>query len=169
MQLYGMPGRKAEFEQRIARARSWLLETNARSGDERAMLLLGLYWSGASQEKIRSAARGLAAQQRADGGWAGNANLASDAFTTGETLYALHETNTVPVSDAVYQRGVKFLLNTQYADGSWYVRSRAPKFQPYFQSGFPFDHDQWISAPATGWASMALAPLAGQNQTASRR
>jgi hypothetical protein len=37
------------------------------------------------------------------------------------------------------------------------VKSRAPKFQPYFQSGFPHDHDQWISSSATGWASMALA------------
>jgi len=23
------------------------------------------------------------------------------------------------------------------------------KIQPYFQSGFPYDHDQWISASAT--------------------
>jgi hypothetical protein len=31
------------------------------------------------------------------------------------------------------------------------------KIQPYFQSGFPYDHDQWISATATAWASMALS------------
>ena len=49
-------------------------------------------------------------------------------------------------ADAGYQKGVKFLLANQCEDGSWYVRSRAPKFQPYFQSGFPFDHDQWISS-----------------------
>jgi hypothetical protein len=53
---------------------------------------------------------------------------------------------------------VKYLLQTQWPDGSWYVRSRAPKFQPYFQSGFPFEHDQWISATATSWAVLALAP-----------
>jgi hypothetical protein len=39
---------------------------------------------------------------------------------------------------------------------SWYVRSRAPKFQPYFESGFPYGHDQWISQMATGWAAAAL-------------
>jgi len=52
---------------------------------------------------------------------------------------------------------VEFLLRTQKEDGSWYVKSRAMKIQPYFQSGFPYDHDQWISATATAWASMALS------------
>ena len=30
------------------------------------------------------------------------------------------------------------------------MRSRAVKFQPYFESGFPYDGDQWISQMATG-------------------
>ena len=59
--------------------------------------------------------------------------------------------------DPVYQKGVKFLLDTQAGDGSWYVKSRAPKFQPYFESGFPYGHDQWISSSGTAWATMALA------------
>jgi hypothetical protein len=58
--------------------------------------------------------------------------------------------------DPAYQKGVTFLLSTQHADGSWYVRSRAPKFQPFFESGFPYGHDQWISTMATGWAAAAL-------------
>jgi len=29
--------------------------------------------------------------------------------------------------------------------------------QPYFDSGFPYEHDQWISAAGTAWASMALS------------
>jgi hypothetical protein len=84
-------------------------------------------------------------------------NLASDAYATGETLWALTEVGALKVSSAAYQKGAKFLLDTQWADGSWYVRSRAPKFQPYFQSGFPFDHDQWISAMATSMAVRGLA------------
>ena len=52
---------------------------------------------------------------------------------------------------------MKFLLGTQAEDGSWHVVSRAAKFQVYFESGFPYGGDQWISAWATGWASMALA------------
>jgi hypothetical protein len=29
--------------------------------------------------------------------------------------------------------------------------------KPYFESGFPYEHDQWISSMATGWATKALA------------
>ena len=60
-------------------------------------------------------------------------------------------------SDPAYQRGLRFLLNTQIDDGSWHVKSRAFGFQPYFESGFPHGHDQWISAAATSWATMAMA------------
>jgi len=48
-------------------------------------------------------------------------------------------------------------VQTQAEDGSWHVKSRAPKFQPYFDTIFPYGHDQWISAMATGWAATAVA------------
>ncbi len=35
--------------------------------------------------------------------------------------------------------------------------AESPKFQPFFESGFPYGHDQWISAMATGWATTAVA------------
>ncbi|HYL37966.1 MAG TPA: prenyltransferase/squalene oxidase repeat-containing protein, partial [Bryobacteraceae bacterium] len=158
LQLYALPGRKAEFEERIARARAWLLASVPLNTDDYTMRLLGLYWSGAEQRRVREAASQLIGLQREDGGWAGNRFLESDAYSTAEALVALHETGAAPAGSAVDRRGAGFLLNTQNEDGSWYVRSRAVKFQPYFQSGFPFDHDQWISASATAWAVMALAP-----------
>ena len=33
------------------------------------------------------------------------------------------QTAGLPVSDAAYERGVRFLLKTQQEDGSWYVKS----------------------------------------------
>jgi hypothetical protein len=55
-------------------------------------------------------------------------------------------------------KGAQYLLKTQRAsDGSWRVESRTAKFQAFFQSGFPYAGDQWISQWATGWATMALA------------
>jgi len=57
----------------------------------------------------------------------------------------------------VYRAGLAFLLKTQRADGSWFVRSRSRPFQPYYESGFPYEHDQFISATASGWATAALA------------
>jgi hypothetical protein len=63
---------------------------------------------------------------------------------------------------------VKYLLGLQLADGSWHVHTRAMGFQPYFESGFPHGHDQWISAAGTAWAIMALAPVAEPAKMASR-
>jgi len=100
--------------------------------------------------------------QRAHGGWAQTPYLDSDAFGTAAALYTLRKTGFLKVSSAAYRRGAAYLLRTQFPDGSWYVRSRVVKLQPYFQSDFPFDHDQWISYTATAYAVMALAPVAGR-------
>jgi squalene cyclase len=94
--------------------------------------------------------------QREDGGWAQTPFLKSGAYATGTALYALHEAAGLPPTDAAYKKGVAFLLSTQAADGSWYGASRAPKFQPYFEGGFPYGHDEWISQWATGYSAAAL-------------
>jgi squalene cyclase len=83
--------------------------------------------------------------------------MTSDAYATGLAMYALRESGALTASDAAIQKGARYLLSTQRSDGSWYVRSRSPKFQPYFEGGFPYGHDQWISSMATGWATAALA------------
>ena len=36
------------------------------------------------------------------------------------------------------------------------------KIQPYFESGFPYGHDQWISQSGTAWATLALSVAAPQ-------
>jgi len=157
MQIYGPPGLKPEFDRRIARARDYLLESLPKTTDDRAMLVAGLKWAGVSRQKVEEAAKGLLAIQREDGGWAGNPHLESDAYSTGESLDNLVESGAIRVTDDAYRRGVAFLLKTQHSDGSWHVKSRVVRFQPYFQSGFPYDHDQWISAAGTAWATVALA------------
>src|SRR5947209_11087711 len=91
LQLYGTPAMKADFDKRIARARDYLLKAHARTNDEAAMQIAGLHWSGGSEDKMRSLAKTLIAAQHPDGGWGQNANLASDAYATGETLWALKE------------------------------------------------------------------------------
>ena len=62
----------------------------------------------------------------------------------------------MPVNDPAYRRGVSFLLQTQYPDGAWLVKTHAFPLQRYFESGFPFGRHQWISAAGTSWAVMAL-------------
>ena len=149
-----LPGRKAEFEERIARAAGWLEKSAPRTTEDRTMQLLGIRW--ANRNAPESRVRELIALQRASGGWGQTENLPSDAYATGEALYALHETG-MPATDAVYRRGAGFLLRTQHEDGSWLVKTRAAGFQPYFESGFPHGHDQWISQSGTAWAAIALS------------
>lgn len=157
---YGWEARADEFTARRQHGLQWLLTARAITNPERAERLMGLYYGGAEPEIVARAARDLSERQRPDGGWSPNPWLDSDAYATGIVLRALNVTGFVPVTSSVYSRGVDYLLRTQFPDGSWYVRSRAIKFQPYFESGFPFGHDQWISNAATAWAAMALAPLA---------
>lgn len=157
LQAYAPPSLKPDFARRVLRAKDWLTAAKPVTADDRAMKLVGLHWGGVTTEQLKPQAKDLLAEQRADGGWAPNRNLASDAFATGESLWALRECGLIQPDDPAYKRGVEYLLKTQAADGSWHVASRAPKFQPYFQSGFPYEHDQWISSAATAWATMAIS------------
>jgi ankyrin repeat protein len=157
LRKFGFPGRKADFDERIERARRWLTAAVPKYNEDRAFQLLGLKWAGGEPSIIRKLAKELMLEQLPDGGWSQNAFLPSDAYATGQTLYALNQAADVNPSDKAYVGGIDYLLKNQLSDGSWHVRSRAVKFQPYFESGFPHGHDQWISSAGTAWAAAALA------------
>jgi hypothetical protein len=160
LQLYAPAALRAQYEPAIRRAGEWLARAQPRANEERAFRLLGLYWSRADSRIIRAAAKDVLAQQRADGGWSQLPTLESDAYATGQSLFALAESGTVLPKDRAFNRGVSFLVNTQLADGSWFVKSRALPIQPHFESGFPYGKDQFISAAATNWAALALTHAA---------
>jgi hypothetical protein len=154
LRVYGA-GRRPRASQAIARAAAWLGKATPQSNEDRAFHVMGLVWSGASRQAVEAASRGLVATQRADGGWAQIATLDSDAYATGQALVALAAAG-VRRTDPGWRRGVEYLMNTQLADGSWFVRTRAIPIQPYFESDFPHGRDQFISAAATNWATRAL-------------
>jgi hypothetical protein len=156
LQRFGPPPRMAEINRRVERARDWLRTAVPRGTEDRVFQLLGLVWSKAEGDVIRNAAASLLAIQRADGGWAQLPTLGPDAYSTGQALYALHESGALSAKDPAYQKGVKYLLRTQCADGSWFVPTRSMPVQPYFESGFPHGGSQFISCAATCWATMAL-------------
>ncbi len=138
------------------RARKWFRKAAPGTFGDQTAQLMGLAWAGESPRRLRDLAASLLAAQRLDGGWAQLKDLDSDAWATGEALFALRESGQVPSSDPAVARAVAFLLKTQYEDGSWWVKSRTWPFQPHFDSGFPHGNDQWISAGATAWATLAL-------------
>jgi ankyrin repeat protein len=156
LQHFGPPARAAEIQRRVGRARDWLHSDLPQTTEDRVFQLLGLAWSKADAGSLHKSAGSLRAMQRQDGGWSQLPGLASDAYATGQVLYALHEADGLAASDPAYQKGIKNLLLTQCADGSWFVPTRSMPVQPYFESGFPHGRSQFISVAATCWATMAI-------------
>jgi squalene cyclase len=156
LRSYGRPENDADTRQRIERAGKWLLAAKANRTQEHAFRLLGLTWASADRRSIDAAARALQTLQRADGGFSQLPTLSSDAYATGLALFALHEAGMKP-AHRVYQAGLKFLLTTQAEDGTWHVKSRSLEFQPYFETGYPYEHDQWISSAGAAYAVLAIA------------
>ncbi len=154
---YGRQVETADTRKALGQAAAWLESSKPTTTQDRAFQLLGLAWANGKAASIASSAQDLVATQRSDGGWSQLATTGSDAYATGQALYALNVAAKIPVSEAAFQRGVKFLRRTQASDGSWHVKSRSIWVQPYFDSGFPYAHDQWISAAGTSWATMALS------------
>jgi hypothetical protein len=66
----------------------------------------------------------LGSRQNADGGWAWRQGGDSDAFATGQALYALGHAG-VSADDAAAGRARDYLIGSQTQDGSWSVPSRA--------------------------------------------
>ena len=168
LKVYSPEAEQADTKKRLALAARWLEAGQPLNTQERAFHLLGLEWAGGNNGVIEKAVKSLAATQRPDGGFPQLPTMGSDAYATGQALYALHLAGGMDTGNAVYKKGVRYLLRTQAADGSWHVKTRALPSQPYFESGFPYGQDQWISAAGTSWASMALA-LTVEPQKLSRR
>jgi ankyrin repeat protein len=172
LQTYAPREHAAEIAERLRRARAWLLTATAKTSEDKAFRLLGLKWAGASIAERQKAIEELRADQRPDGGWPQPGAPESDAYGTGQALYALHVAGGLPVSDPLYQRGVRFLLRTQDEDGSWFVPNRVAQGNNYFDAAFPHGQAQYASFNATCWAAMALlqaaAPPHPHTQQAAR-
>jgi ankyrin repeat protein len=169
IQLYSHPSQKADVAARVARARAWLLTQTPRDTEERTWQMLGLSWAGGNDKTfIDKAARALASAQLPDGGWNSIPGRPSDAYSTGEVLVALHEAGHIPISDPAWRRGIAWLVSHQAPDGSWHVASRlhppAQVSPAYFESGYPYGHDQYLSASAASYAITALSNALGSPQ-----
>ncbi len=95
-------------------------------------------------------AQQLQKAQNDDGGWGQLKQAKSDAFATGQTLYALAEAGAKP-DDVAVRKAHSFLAKSQGQDGAWAMTSRAimgngkvaTKFEPIIHA-------------ASAWAVMGL-------------
>lgn len=157
IQLYASPVKKKKANELMARTRAWLEKSTTEQQQELAFQLLGMQWFGSAVDQKTKVAAKLKALQRPDGGWSQLPTMQSDAYATGQTLYALFESGTVKPEDPVYQNGLDYLLKTQDKEGAWIVKTRSYPIQKFVNSEFPpYDDNQFISAAATNWATMAL-------------
>jgi ankyrin repeat protein len=152
---YAPPGLHQEMNARVERAIAFIRGATPQDTQDQAFKLLAMAWTAASGDEIARQRGALIALQRTDGGWAQLPPMASDAYATGQALYALHAAG-VSITDEVYRKGIDYLLRTQLEDGTWFVQTRAFGFQTYFETGFPHGRSQFISTVATSWASIAL-------------
>jgi hypothetical protein len=169
LRVWGTPEQKEAIAKRRDAVREWLSKTPAKDTEDRVFRLLALKEAAAKEDAIREAAQTLLKAQRADGSWAQLDDKPGDAYATGSALVALNEAGGLAPTDPAYRRGLWFLLRTQRADGSWEVKSRSKPFQPYYESGFPYGKDQFISATASGWATAALAAACPTKEAVGRK
>jgi hypothetical protein len=156
LRVYGAADDAERIGKRVAAAREWLIKTPGKETEDRVFRLLGMKEAGVAEKEIAAAAWELVKTQRADGGWSQLDGGESDPYATGSALVALHEVGGLKADSVSYRAGVDYLLKTQLPDGSWKVKSRSKPFQPYYESGFPHEKDQFISISASGWATAAL-------------
>ena len=93
----------------------------------------------------------ILALQREDGGWSQTPDSSSDAFATGQSLYALSRAG-VQLSEKSLVQGLNFLVKSQAGDGTWPMTSRASP-----ETGRPADDLNPITYAATAWATIGMA------------
>jgi bacterioferritin-associated ferredoxin len=149
----------ADLKERIAKAarrgRAWLEASEPTDTEDRVFRLLGLVAAEADKQQVEVDRDELLKQQLDDGSWSQLPDGKGDAYATGSALVALCAAGLSPKAEA-YARGVKYLLTTQDASGSWLVETRSRPVQTFFDNGDPGGKSQFISTTATGWAVLAL-------------
>jgi Squalene-hopene cyclase C-terminal domain len=153
---YGIADQQSDIEERVSIVKDWLHANAASDTEDHVFRLMAVREIGADSQELTQAIDNLLSLQQDDGGWAQLPETKSDAYATATSLFALLTAAGLAPDDPQIHEGINYLLDTQQPDGTWHVVTRAEGFQPYFESGFPYDDDQFISMAASSWAMLAL-------------
>jgi len=143
----------------LAKAIAWLdAQPTSELHQDRALAILLAVQAGKPRQAIAPIAAELLALQRPDGGWSQTIpEPVSDAFATGQTLYALalagHTVDELPI-----RRGLDFLVATQQPDGAWPMASRSSP------DGSPGSSKLLtpINCASASWAVLGMSRLVGK-------
>jgi hypothetical protein len=150
------------MRERLDQALAWLRSSPAGVSNEWLVGRLLVELRFGTPQAADGLLRRLLGQQRPDGGWSWLASEASNAFSTGETLYALRVAGLAPGHPAV-RRAVSYLLGNQKEDGTWVVASGliSKKSSP----SRDYIYKYW----GTAWATIGLARVPDGEPVAARR
>lgn len=134
----------------------WLSETKS-DDDPQSIALRLVLWTrlGRPPEEWQPLVLRIKERQNPDGGWSQTNEMPSDAWATGQALYALAHAK-VALNDPAIQRGQAFLIAAQRADGSWPMTSRPTK-----PGGDGSNSLIPITGGGSAWAVMGLARSLG--------
>lgn len=148
-----LPAAAGDEEAKAARDKAvkWLAETKT-DDDPQSVAMRLLLWSklGRPREEMEPLISRIKERQNADGGWSQTKDMGSDAWATGQALYALASAGIKPEDPAI-ARAQAFLVKTQRDDGSWPMMSRPTK------SGDPVTPGQIaIHGGGSAWGVLGL-------------
>jgi outer membrane protein OmpA-like peptidoglycan-associated protein len=133
------------YKQAAQHALAWIAAARTETTQDEVFKIISLSRYGNPQQKrdVQRAVAQLKSEQKEDGGWQETSAMkGSNAFATGQVLYAFKQAG-VSVESPEFERGVHFLLGNQKDNGAW------PSVNS--QSGRPSEF-----AP-TMWAVIGLA------------
>lgn len=160
MALAGETGPDAPETQRaaLAKAIAWLEGTKLPDNiQDKVFKVLLAHRAGKPRGEMQSTIDEILALQRPDGGWRQNAEMESDAYATGQTLYVLSLVGFTAERPEI-KRAIDLLVATQKPDGSWPMTSRSTP------DGSPGSSKLLtpINCTAASWATLGLARLVPQ-------
>jgi hypothetical protein len=152
--VYLALGPQASADPKTASARdkaaAWLSKT--KPGDTTQAAVLRLFVEvrpGRPSKELQPGIDQLMGRQNGDGGWSQLKSLSSDAYATGQALYALGMAG-VDRDRPEIQRAVSFLVATQRPDGTWPMIPRAQPGHKPNKINAPLDY------LGSAWATLGL-------------
>ena len=105
----------------------WLADTKT-DDDPQSIAMRLVLWKRLDRpaDEMAPLVKRIKERQNDDGGWSQAKGMESDAWATGQALYALAHAG-IKANERVIARGQTLLVNTQREDGSWPMTSRPTK------------------------------------------